>query len=61
MNELKKIPILRHLSEGDLGKLAAVAEEKRFSHGDIVFEEGVEHDSLFIILSGASAYQQPAS
>ncbi len=51
-SELKKIPILSHLSEADLEKLIGVAEEKRFSHGDVVFEEGVEQDSLFIILSG---------
>ncbi len=51
--ELKKIPILSHLSEGALGKLGAVVEERFFSAGDVVFEEGVEQDSLLIILSGS--------
>ena len=51
-SELKKIKILSHLSASDLDKLVAVAEEKRFAAGEIIFEEGVEQDSLFIILSG---------
>jgi len=53
LNELKKIPILKHLSDADLEKLAAVSEEKTFSPGDIVFEEGIEQDSLLITLSGS--------
>jgi len=52
LTELKKVPILKHLSDSDLEKLASVAEEKEFAPGAVVFEEGVEQDSLFIILSG---------
>jgi len=51
--ELKKVPILVHLSDSNLEKLASVAEEKTFDSGALVFEEGVEQDSLFIILSGS--------
>lgn len=51
-NELKQIPILKHLSDSDLEELASIAEEKEFAPGAVVFEEGIEQDSLFIILSG---------
>jgi CRP-like cAMP-binding protein len=52
-NELKQIPILAHLSDDELAQLAAVAQERECAAGDIIFEEGVEHDSLFILLSGS--------
>ena len=51
--DLKKIPILRRLSDSDLEKLAAVSEETEFSAGDTIFVEKSDRDSLFIILSGA--------
>jgi CRP-like cAMP-binding protein len=51
-SELRKIKILSHLSDSDLEKLIAVAEKRRFALGEIIFEEGIEQDSLFIVLSG---------
>jgi CRP-like cAMP-binding protein len=52
VSELKNVPILRHLSDSDLEALVAVLTERDFGPGDVIFEEGVEQDSLFIILSG---------
>lgn len=51
-SELKNVPILSHLSDSGLEEVAVVSEEKMFEPGAVVFEEGVEQDSLFIILSG---------
>ena len=50
--ELKRIPILRHMSDSDLEAFASVTVERRFNSGDVIFEEGIEQDSLFITLSG---------
>ena len=52
-SELKNVPILSHLSDSGLEEVAVVSEEKLFEPGIVVFEEGVEQDSLFIILSGS--------
>ncbi|GAB4350467.1 MAG: hypothetical protein Kow0099_34030 [Candidatus Abyssubacteria bacterium] len=51
-NELKKVSILSHLSEAGLKKLAAAAQERRFTAGTTIFTEKSEQDSLFIILEG---------
>jgi len=53
LSELNKIPMLSHLQESNLKKLAAVAEEREFPAGATIFVEGGEQGSLFIILSGA--------
>lgn len=51
-NDLKKAPILSHLSDANLKALAAIAEEEAFDAGAAIFAEGSKQDSLFIILSG---------
>ncbi|UCD57583.1 MAG: cyclic nucleotide-binding domain-containing protein, partial [Candidatus Hydrogenedentota bacterium] len=51
-SELKRIPILSHMSDSDLKKLAEVAKEREFAAGTRIFAEGSEQDSLFIMLSG---------
>ena len=50
--EIKKVPILNHLSDSDLEKLIALAVEREFPAGEIIFAERSEEGSLFIILSG---------
>jgi CRP-like cAMP-binding protein len=51
-DDLKRIPILRVLDEAGLRALADSAQETRFASGAIIFSEGGEDASLFIILSG---------
>ncbi len=51
-SDLKRIPILKHLDDRDLRKLLSVAKEREFPGGAVIFKEGTEQDSLFVILSG---------
>lgn len=49
---LQKVPLFRGLDEKDLAKLAAIATEKSYMAGDVIFGEGTVGDSMFIVESG---------
>lgn len=49
---LKRVDLFSQLPGRELLNLAAIAELVRFAEGDVIFEEGSEGDSLFLILSG---------
>jgi len=50
--ELKSFKIFRGLSEPALAKISKIVEEKRFSKGDIIFEEDTDSDALYLIEKG---------
>jgi CRP-like cAMP-binding protein len=50
---LKHVPLFAALSPGELDALARRAVEKRFSPGEILFNEGDECSGLFIVAEGS--------
>ena len=52
---LKKIEIFADLSVNELAAVASVTEEAFFEEGDIVFREGAQGDTLFLIVDGEVA------
>jgi CRP/FNR family cyclic AMP-dependent transcriptional regulator len=49
---LKKVPLFEGLDERDLGRLADRFQERRFSEGEPVMEEGDTGTSFFVIGEG---------
>ncbi|MBW2365193.1 MAG: Crp/Fnr family transcriptional regulator [Deltaproteobacteria bacterium] len=49
---LKQIPLFSYLNNGELNSLAKVVHKKTFPKNTIIFSEGDEADSLYIILRG---------
>jgi CRP/FNR family transcriptional regulator, cyclic AMP receptor protein len=49
---LKKVPLFEGLAERDLGRLADRFQERRFSEGEPVMEEGDTGTSFFVIGEG---------
>jgi len=49
---LKKVPIFAKIDKDDLKDIGSIAEVKKFKKDDMIFSEGDEGESMFIILSG---------
>jgi signal transduction histidine kinase len=49
---LRTLSFFKDLSDGELGKVAALCREERFAAGDAVFTEGDPADKLYIIREG---------
>ncbi len=49
---LKKVPIFSKISENELDEMNKITGTKRFNKRDIVFSEGEQGESMFIIISG---------
>ena len=49
---LHRVPVFSPLGEGELARVADVAVPRRFDAGEVVFHEGDESDTCYIIRSG---------
>jgi CRP-like cAMP-binding protein len=49
---LGRVPVFSALGETELGQVAAVAVPRRFEAGEVVFREGDESDTCYIVRSG---------
>jgi CRP-like cAMP-binding protein len=49
---LHRVPVFSSLAEHDLARVAEVAVPRRFASGEIVFREGDESDTCYIVKSG---------
>ncbi|MCB2228170.1 MAG: Crp/Fnr family transcriptional regulator [Desulfarculaceae bacterium] len=52
LSELKQIYLVQNLDEKMLSALAPLAEKKQFEEKDVIFEEGVEAEWFYMLLSG---------
>lgn len=52
LSVISSSPLFEMLSPAELARLAELARVRRFSAGEVVFEEGDLGDSLFVIVSG---------
>ncbi len=51
--DLKSFPLLRSLSDEELGSLAEVMQERSFPAGTEILREGEAGDELFLLLNGS--------
>jgi CRP/FNR family transcriptional regulator len=49
---LRRVPVFSTLGEDDLGRVAEVTVPRRFDTGEVVFREGDESDTCYIVRSG---------
>ncbi|WP_249010923.1 Crp/Fnr family transcriptional regulator [Conexibacter sp. DBS9H8] len=49
---LRRVPAFSTLADEDLGKVADVAVPRRFSAGEVVFREGDESNTCYVVRSG---------
>ncbi|MBV9046650.1 MAG: cyclic nucleotide-binding domain-containing protein, partial [Solirubrobacterales bacterium] len=49
---LHRVPVFSTLAEDDLRRVAEVAVPRRFQSGEVVFREGDESDTCYIVRSG---------
>src|SRR5436853_6113907 len=49
---LHRVPVFSGLAEGELARVAEVAVPRRFDGGVVVFREGDESDTCYIVRSG---------
>jgi CRP/FNR family transcriptional regulator len=49
---LRRVPVFSTLGEDDLGRVAEVTVPRRFDAGEVVFREGDESDTCYIVRSG---------
>jgi CRP/FNR family cyclic AMP-dependent transcriptional regulator len=49
---LHRVPVFSTLAEPDLGRVAEVAVPRRFEAGEVVFREGDESDTCYVVRSG---------
>jgi CRP-like cAMP-binding protein len=49
---LRRVPVFSTLAEDDLGRVADVAVPRRFSASEVVFREGDESNTCYIVRSG---------
>jgi CRP/FNR family transcriptional regulator len=49
---LHRVPVFSALGDGDLNRLAEVAVPRRFEAGEVVFREGDESNTCYIVRSG---------
>jgi CRP/FNR family transcriptional regulator, cyclic AMP receptor protein len=54
MNELARISLFEKLDESELSRLATICKRRVFPPDTVVFFEGDQSDSLYVILSGAT-------
>jgi HEAT repeat protein len=52
MLELRRVPLFERLDPEDLQRVAAVADERAFTAGTVIVQEGEVGDELFVILDG---------
>ena len=52
IEELKKFPLLKNLTDEDLSALEAYVKEEDFHEGDNIIKEGDIGDTLYILVSG---------
>lgn len=52
---LDDVPLLEHLSEEETREFIAVAELVRYADGEVLFDEGQQEQSLFVLLEGEVA------
>jgi CRP/FNR family transcriptional regulator, cyclic AMP receptor protein len=61
MNEssaLRQHPIMRGLSDEQVGQLLPCANEVEFGEGDLIFREGEEADTVYLVRAGCVALEQ---
>ena len=56
--DLKRIPVFRSLPEATLESLAGISHPESYAENQILFEEGAEGDSLYVILAGSAVIQK---
>src|SRR5947209_13853802 len=49
---LHRVPVFSGLAEGELARVAEVAVPRRFDAGEVVFREGDESNTCYIVRSG---------
>ncbi len=49
---LRRVPVFATLAEDDLARVADVAVPRRFGNGDVVFREGDESNTCYVVRSG---------
>lgn len=49
---LRKIPLFTRMSRKEIRQVEAIAREKEFTRGEMIFQEGEVGDSLYILVSG---------
>ena len=49
---LRRVPVFSTLAEEDLGRVADVAVPRRYGGGDVVFREGDESNTCYVVRSG---------
>src|SRR5579872_693816 len=52
LDVLQKSPLFEMLSQAELELLAELSRPRRYSGGEVVFEEGDLGDSLFVLMNG---------
>jgi CRP-like cAMP-binding protein len=52
MELLARVPVFAELAEDDLAQVADVAVPRRFAAGEVVFREGDESDTCYVVRSG---------
>jgi CRP-like cAMP-binding protein len=55
MSFLRQVELFRELQPASLANLAGIAQEVTVYQGDVLFEEGDEGESLYLVFSGALA------
>ena len=48
--ELRALPLLESLDDAQLAELLAVGDERRFTEGQVLFQEGEIADSWLVLL-----------
>jgi CRP/FNR family transcriptional regulator len=49
---LERVPVFETLAPDDLGRVAEVAVPRRFSSGQVIFREGDESDTCYVVAEG---------
>jgi CRP-like cAMP-binding protein len=49
---LRRVPVFAELNEDDLGRVADVAVPRRFGTGEVVFREGDQSNTCYVVRSG---------
>ena len=49
---LRRVPILKHLSDYEVAKIAHVAERETYDNGQFIIREGTVGDTFYIIVRG---------
>jgi len=49
---IRNIRLFKELDEQELGKFLAIAQEKKFSKGAVIIEEGEEGKALYVVKNG---------